>query len=426
MIRIDYSKEPRRHVLCIDVRSFFASIEARERGLDPRTALLVVMSKPNQEGGLVLAASTRVKELYGIRTGTRRFEIPSHLPIDIVEPRMQLYLTKNIEITHIFRRFVSEEDLHLYSIDESFLDVTRSIKLFGEPAVIAHRIQQAIWKEIGVVVTIGIGDNPLLAKLALDNEAKNRPETHYIADWRYETVENTIWKIKDLTNMWGIGNRTARNLQLLGIRSVYELAQFDVNRLKKLYGIIGEQLFFHAHGIDQSIISEKYIPLSRSYSKNQILDRDYTIQSEVEVVLREMTDQVASRLREHHVESCLIHLSIGYSKDIFEDGFSRQMSIHPTSSSKKMIEYVLRLFRIHNNGQPVRQIGIQCGKIHYQTDLQLDLFEEAEKTIRQMELDRIIDQIRMKYGYASLVHASSLSRGATAIKRSGLIGGHQG
>lgn len=292
--------------------------------------------------------------------------------------------------------------------------------------MIAHRIQQAIWKEIGVVVTIGIGDNPLLAKLALDNEAKNRPETHYIADWRYETVENTIWKIKDLTNMWGIGNRTARNLQLLGIRSVYELAQFDVNRLKKLYGIIGEQLFFHAHGIDQSIISEKYIPLSRSYSKNQILDRDYTIQSEVEVVLREMTDQVASRLREHHVESCLIHLSIGYSKDIFEDGFSRQMSIHPTSSSKKMIEYVLRLFRIHYNGQPVRQIGIQCGKIHYQTDLQLDLFEEAEKTIRQMELDRIIDQIRMKYGYASLVHASSLSRGATAIKRSGLIGGHQG
>jgi len=426
MIRMDYSGEPRRDILCVDVKSFFASVEAAARGLNPLTAQIVVMSKPNLNGGLVLAASPRVKELYGIRTGTRRFEIPSHLPIQIVEPRMRLYLEKNGEIMEIFRRFTADEDLHLYSIDESFLDVTHSRLLFGTPREIARKIQRIIWKELRLVVTIGIGDNPLLAKLALDNEAKNRQDQHYIAEWRYKDVPQTIWHIPSLTDMWGIGSRTASRLQLLGIQSIYDLAQYDVRKLKKLYGVIGEQLFYHAHGIDQSIISQKYVPLSRSYSKNQILDRDYVIQEEIEIVLREMTDQVAARLRQHHVETSMVHLTVGFSKDIAERGFSRQLTIPSTSSSKRLTETVLQLFRTYYRGHPVRQVSIHCGKIQYITDLQLDLFEEAEKTIQQMELERTVDKIREKYGYSSLVKASSLSRGGTAIKRSGLIGGHQG
>ena len=184
MIRMDYSKERKRDILCIDVKSFFASVEANERGLDPMKALLVVMSKPNHDGGLVLAATHQVKERYDIGTGTRRFEIPPHLPIRIVEPRMQLYLNKNMEISDIFRRFVSEEDFHLYSIDESFLDVTHSQQLFGSPNTIAKKIQSAIWKELNLMVTVGIGDNPLLAKLAMDNEAKKSPHKNYIAEWR--------------------------------------------------------------------------------------------------------------------------------------------------------------------------------------------------------------------------------------------------
>ena len=423
---MDYSKEPKRDILCIDVKSFFASVEANERGLDPMKALLVVMSKPNYDGGLVLAATHKVKERYGIGTGTRRFEIPPHLPIRIVEPRMQLYLDKNIEISNIFRRFVSEEDFHLYSIDESFLDVTHSQKLFGSPNIIAKKIQSAVWKELNLMVTVGIGDNPLLAKLAMDNEAKKNPHKNYIAEWRYEDVPTTIWRISPLTEMWGIGNRTAKNLQLLGIQSIYELSQFDVKKLKKIHGIIGEQLFYHAHGIDQSILSEKYTPLSHSYGKNQILDRDYIVQTEIEVVIREMTDQVAERLRSHHVETELIHVSIGYSKDILAEGFSRQIKIPSTSSSKRLIIFALELFRTYYTGEPVRRIGIRCGKIHYQTDLQLDLFEEAQKTIQKVELEKIVDRIRHKYGYTSLIQASSLSKGATAIKRSGLVGGHKG
>lgn len=425
MIRIDYSREPRRDILCIDVKSFFASVEATERGLDPLKARIVVMSKPNREGGLALATSPFVKKKYGIRTGSRRFEIPPDLPILVVEPRMGLYLEKNQEILTIFRRFVSDKDLHLYSIDESFLDVTHSHSLFGGPFAIARKIQEAIWNELHLMVTVGIGDNPLLAKLALDNQAKFDDHNHYIARWTYDQVPSTIWKLPSLTNMWGIGEKTAHNLNFMGIHSLYQLSQYDVKKLKKMHGVIGEQLFYHAHGIDQSILSEKYVPLTRSYSKSQILDRDYTIREEVELVLREMTDHIGGRLREHHAESALIQVTIGFSRDVFEKGFNRQLSIPPTSATRQLTEHVLRLFRAHYKDQPVRQVSIHCGKIHYQTDLQLDLFEEAEKTINQRELEKLIDEIRNKYGYASLVRASSLSPGATAIKRSGLIGGHR-
>lgn len=424
MITIDYSKEPRRDILCIDVKSFFASVEAVKHGEHPLHAYIVVMSKPEQNGGLVLAASPRVKEEYGIKTGSRRFEIPKHSKIKIVEPRMGLYLKVNGMINDIYREYVSDADLHIYSVDESFLDVTASHALFGDTAQIALKIQQTIWNRLKLVVSIGIGDNPLLAKLALDNEAKNA--VPFIAEWRYESIPNTVWKIHPITDMWGIGRRTGENLYRLGIDSVYRLSQFDVKTLKRVHGIIGEQLFYHAHGIDHSILSEKYIPSSTSYGKSQILDRDYTSPSEIEVVIREMADQVAARLRKYHVEAGVIHLSVGFSQDISDIGFSHQVSIYPSSSSNSIIEVCLDLFRTYYRNQPIRRLSIQCGKIQVKSTLQLNLFEPPEETIHRDDLDLIIDRIRNKYGYSSLIHASSLTRGGTAIKRSGLIGGHKG
>nr|WP_211221974.1 Y-family DNA polymerase [Lacticigenium naphthae] len=423
---MDYSAEPRRDILCIDVKSFFASVESAKRGIHPLESYIVVMSKPNQEGGLVLAASPRVKKEFNIRTGSRRFEIPFSSPIQIVEPRMSLYIKVNLMIIDIFREFVSNEDLHVYSIDESFLDVTHSKKLYGSTNEIAKKIQEKIWRKLHLIVTIGIGDNPLLAKLALDNEAKNDQSNRYIAEWHYEDVRTKVWNIHPLNDMWGIGSRTAHNLHLLGIDSVYQLSQYDVKKLKKLYGVIGEQLFYHTHGIDRSILSRKYTPISHSYGKSQILDRDYKTQEEVEVVIREMADQVAARLRQHHAESGLIHISIGFSKDIVVKGFSHQMKIPSTNQSRRIIETSLSLFRKYYVNYPVRQVSIRCGKIRHKTELQLDLFEDPEETITRELLDNVVDQVRNKYGYASLVHASSLTKGATAIKRSDLVGGHKG
>ncbi|MFL2101331.1 Y-family DNA polymerase [Desemzia sp. FAM 23991] len=424
MIRMDYSYQPRRDILCIDVKSFFASVESVKRRIHPLESYIVVMSNPDLEGGLVLAASPKVKEEYGIRTGSRRFEIPVHSKIEIVEPRMALYIKVNLMINNLFKEFVAEEDIHIYSIDESFLDVTRSHALYGSTEEIAKQIQKTIFQRLRLVTSIGIGDNPLLAKLALDNEAKRTQSQ--IAIWHYEDVPEKLWKIHPITNMWGIGGNTAKNLYRLGIDSVYSLSQYDVDALKRVHGVIGEQLFYHAHGIDHSVLSEKYTPHSKGYGKSQILKRDYVNQYEIEVVIREMADEVAARLRKHHAETGVIHLSVSYSKDVLDKGFSRQMKIFPTSSNVKIIETCLQIFRTHYNNQPVRQLAIRCGKIAYKKQLQLNLFETPEKTIHTEELEVVIDRIREKYGFSSLVHASSLTKGGTAIQRSGLVGGHKG
>lgn len=424
MIRMDYSHQPKRDILCIDVKSFFASVESVKRGIHPLDSYIVVMSNQELEGGLVLASAPRVKKEYGIRTGSRRFEIPKNSKIQIVEPRMALYIKVNMLINKIFKEFVSDEDIHIYSIDESFLDVTHSHALYGTTQEIAEKIQKTIFQRLKLVTAIGIGDNPLLAKLALDNEAKKNESQ--IAVWHYEDVQEKVWKIHPITEMWGIGGNTARNLYKLGIDSVYSLSQYNVKSLKIIHGVIGEQLFYHAHGIDQSILSEKYIPKSKGFGKSQILKRDYINQYEIEVVIREMADEISARLRKHKAETGVVHLSIGYSRDILDNGFSQQMKVFPTSSNSKIIQTCLQIFRSNYTNQPVRQISIRCGKIDYKRELQLNLFEAPEKTIHNEELETVVDKIREKYGFTSLVHASSLTKGGTAISRSGLVGGHKG
>lgn len=424
MIHMDYTHEPRRDILCIDIKSFFASAEAVKRNIHPLDAYIAVVSRQENAGGLVLAASPLVKQEYGIKTGSRRNEMPRRSKIQSVPPRMAKYLELNRKINQLYRRFAGDDDLHIYSIDESFLDVTHSRSLHGTAQEIATKIQGAMLEEFGLIATIGIGDNPLLAKLALDNEAKKADP--FWAVWRYEDVSTKLWGIPALSDMWGIGSRMEQHLHRMGITSVKALSQADLPSLRKTHGVIGEQLFFHAHGIDRSVLSGRFLPASRAFSKSQVLPRDYTNTMELEVIIREMADQVAARLRAHEVVTNVIHLNLGYSKDILERGFSHQIKVHPTSSSRIVIQTCLDLFRKYYRGQPVRTIAIACGKISPKTLLQFNLFEEPETTLLQEELELTVDRIRRRYGYPALVQASSLLAGATAIRRASLVGGHQG
>lgn len=424
-LSMDYSNEPRRDILCIDIKSFFASVEAVERRQHPLHAMIAVVSKPDSNGGLVLAASPRVKKEYNIRTGTRVYEIPRHAKIEIVEPRMALYLKKNLDVIEIFKRYVSLQDLHVYSIDESFIDVTHSHALFGSTKDIATKIQLDIWRELKLVATIGMGDNPLLAKLALDHQAKNDYDNWYQASWRYEDVPKTLWRIDKLTDFWGIGSRTEVKLQRLGINTIKDLAQYDVKKMKEKFNVIGEQLFFHAHGIDRTILSDTFIPKEASFSKNQILNRDYYNAGDVEVVIREITEENAMRLRKYSLTTSTVKLKIGYSKHTFQPGFSHQMAIEATNSSNKLVYYMLRLFRKHYENQPVRTINISFNKIAPKQDYQTNLFESVEDVLKDEELDSVIDLVRRKYGYTSLLHASSLVQNGMALQRSKLLGGHQ-
>lgn len=216
---MDCSEEPRGIFLVIDNKSFYATVECTMRGLDPLTTPLVVMSEAeNTNGGLVLASSPMAKKLYGISNVNRQRDLPRDNHLIVVPPRMNTYIEKNIEVNNIYREFVADEDLLPYSIDESILNITHSWKLFGDdPIAVVKKIQKTVHDRLKLVTTVGVGENPLQAKIALDVYAKHDPR--FIGEITYDTVKEKIWSIPEITDVWGINERTAKRLAGLGMLS---------------------------------------------------------------------------------------------------------------------------------------------------------------------------------------------------------------
>ena len=423
MLERDPDIFPKQDILCIDCKSFFASIECVERGLDPLTDKLCVVSRPHLKGGLVLASSPRMKAEYGIGTGSRVYDLPKRDSDIVLAPaRMNLYVQRNHDINRIFLQYVAWEDLHVYSIDEAFLDVGRSHALFGSSYQIAWQIQHEIYKRYGLPTCVGIGDNLLLAKLCLDNVAKYRPP--YLAYWSYARIPETVWKIEKLSDFWGIGRRTQTALEAMGIYTVRDLAHADLGKLKARFGVKGAELYYHANGLDASVIREAYSPQSQVYSASQILERNYLDYRQVALVVREMADNLASRLRrEGRMTSCL-GLGIGYGKDIVPKRSGGQMTFELTSSSKQIMAHSQTLLKRHYFRLPVKSLHLTVSHLQAAGPTQLSLFQDPEQSAQEERAERVVDAVRERYGYGSLVRASSLLPGATAIQRSALIGGH--
>ncbi|QDR81301.1 Protein UmuC [Sporomusa termitida] len=408
--------------MCVDVKSFFASVEAVRRGLDPLEAYIAVVSDVRRAGAVVLASSPRVKSEYNIKTGNRLFEIPKRSPIMVVEPNMALYIHVNQAIQNIFRRFVADEDLHVYSIDESILDVTASHNLFGPSEAMAEAILKMVKDELGLIVAVGIGDNPLLAKLALDNEAKKRPP--WIAKWTYEMVPETVWKIQPLTAFWGISRGYDEKLKRMGIYTIEGLAHANPVRLQKTLGVMGLQLYYHAWGLDASIISQKERPKSKSYSKNQILMRDYDVKAEILMIIKEMVSDVCARLRKHQEKCREVHLGIGYSDRELHLGFTARIKlVRPKNSTDIISEAARQEFIKRWQGEPVRSVNITAGTIVSQGLQQLELFFEGEEKTRA--IDRVVDDLRKRFGKKAIFYAGSMA-GGTFLERADYVGGHKG
>lgn len=422
---IDYQKLPRRDLLCIDVKSFFASVEAVRRGIDPMEAYIIVISDFDRPGAVVLAASPKVKNEFGITTGSRKFQIPNNKKIILTEPSMGLYLQKNLEICDIFRRYVSEEDLWIYSIDEAFLDISSTRGLFGTPKEIALKIQTEVYNELGLVMAVGIGDNPLLAKLALDNEAKKTAcQTAY---WSYENVPEKIWKIPKLTDMWGISTGYERQLFNLGISSIYALAHTDPKVLERSMGIMGLQLFYHCWGVDYSRLSERVHSKNKSFGKGQILMEDYYSQEKILIIIAEMSDEIARRLRKNNFYCRGISLFIGFSKDCEERGFRKDMKLSgPTHNTKEINHYFKHVFLDNWNKQPVRQIYLSCTRVAPGNAIQPQLFNFEFDAKKETKIDSVLDKVKDKYGKTAIFKGHSLAEGSTFLERSGYIGGHKG
>lgn len=420
---MDYSREPHLDILCIDVKSFYASVECVARGLNPMQTMLVVMSNAENAGGLTLSASPMAKKVLGISNVSRRFEIPDHPKLLVVPPRMSLYIKKNLEILDIFREFASDEDILVYSIDEAFLKVDAVKKLYQETAYqLARHIQRKIYHKLGLYTTVGIGDNMLLAKLALDNEAKFA--TDFKAEWRYADVKKKVWKIRPITDFWGINKRTAKRLDYLGIDSIYDLAHSDPHVLKREFGVIGLQYYAHAWGIDRSDIQKRHHPKEKTIGLSQILPKDYHTKREIEIVLQEMSEQLTTRLRAQGLQTSCVSLGIGTAYHEISGGFHRQMSIDTTNQTKKIVHAIIELFNRYYQGEGIRSISVSCSKLTSSNVTQLTIFEDPKNSLKAQQLDQTIDSLRARFGFTSLLHAHSLMEGATSIQRSKLVGGH--
>ncbi len=414
-----------RDIICIDLKSFYASVECVERGLDPFKTPLIVADKSRGGGSVVLAVSPYLKKQYGFKNVMRLFEIPKVNNLIIAKPRMRKYLEYSRDVIGIYLKYIAKEDLHVYSIDEAFLDLTPYLKYYEKkPIELARTIMKEIYYELGIPSTCGIGDNLLLSKLALDLLSKKQKS--HIGEMRYPDIETKLWPLKPLSKMWGIGPRMEYRLNQLGIYEVKQLAKSDVKTLKKLFGVIGEELYYHANGIDQSVISEKSATLkiqNKSLGQGQTLFKDYDGKSILPVIM-EMVDEIGEKLRFTRNEARTIHLSIGYSK-AYGGGFSRQSSLaHPTDSMDVILQVVLDLFKTHYEDVPIRRVSLRVTKLSKRTLFeQLNFFENHTKKQQNRRLFTAIDGIRAKYGKESAMRLTSYIEG-TAKTRSGLIGGH--
>ena len=426
----DYNLEKRRVFFLIDSKSFYASVESVERGLNPLKSILVVMSEQeNTNGGLVLAASPMAKKKLGVTNVMRQRDVPQDKSLIIAPPRMNLYIKENLKINNIYREYTTEDKVLPYSIDESILDVTDTWEFFGDtPQDLARLIQQRVRNETGIYLSVGIGDSPVLAKIALDIEAKKARSL--MATWHYEDVPEKLWPITELTDIWSIGKRTAKKLNDMGIYSMYDLAHQDPYVFRSKMGLMGEQLYALSWGIDRSDLTEKVVPKSKAYSNSQVLPRDYRKREEIEVVIREMADQVASRIRSHKKQTSLVSLSIGYSFAESEErgshGFRKQMRINPTNDTRTLMQIMVALFERYWNGEVIRNIGIDYGGLIDDVGIQLDLFAQPETQIKTNKIDKVVDDLRQRFGTTAVMRAMSKDDGGTAINRASLVGGHNG
>ncbi len=404
-----------RHILCIDLKSFFASCECIERGLDPFQVPLVV-ANPKQGNGAMTLAITPYLKSQGIKSRTRLYEIPKNIFYQIVPPRMNLYVRKSTEVMNIFLDFVASEDMHIYSIDEAFLDVTNYLKMYKlTDYELAKKILKTIRAKTGLSATCGIGPNLLLAKVAMDTEAKKYADG--IVKWTYEDIPTKLWTITPLSKMWGIGPRMEKNLNKLGINTIGDLAHYDMLKLKNKFGIMGEELWRHANGLDESKISDwKERPKDQSYSHGQVLFKDYNGDN-IKLIIQEMVDVLTIRLRKNHKVGSLVGLSIGYSKNVGGGFYHHVLLDNPTDDSALIYQNCLLIFDRYYADLPIRKVTIVIGKLTDKSALQLNLFEEYDSINLKDNYNSTIDEVHNKYGKNSLIKASALLEDSTIIER---------
>ena len=411
----------KRTIAVIDLKAFYSYVECLDRGLDPWTTPLVVADEERGTNTIVLSVSPYLKK-QGIPSRCRIKELPKKFKYVYAVPRMERYLEKSADVVSVLYHFVAEEDVHVYSIDEAFIDLTSYLSYYHKtPLQMVSTIINQIKEETGLQATAGIGDNFFLAKVALDIYAKTAKNG--IAKLHSNEIKEKLWPITPLHKVWSIGARTEAKLNKLNIFTVKDIATSNLDYLKSKFGVMGEQLWRHANGIDDADIHEKYEPKERSLSLGQVLFRDYN-KKEAVTIIREMVDTLSSRMRNEEKMCNMVSIFIGYSKQL--GGFARRATLlSATDDSKVLFDAIIEIYNRYVNDSPIRNIGIYYGGLVPASHQQLDLFEDESKQHKRHNLQKAVDKLHSKYGNNSVLRASALLEESTIKERNEYIGGHK-
>ena len=458
-------KSATKKYIAIDLKSFYASVECFERGLDPLTTNLVVADESRTDKTICLAVSPSLKA-YGIPGRARLFEVKKvlgdyekrtgkHVDFIIAPPRMAKYISFSTDIYNIYLNYVSSEDVHVYSIDEVFIDCTSYLSVYKQTAhELAITMIRDVLSQTGITATAGIGTNMYLAKIAMDIVAKHMEADKdgvRIAELDEMSFRRLLWGHKPLTDFWRIGKGTARRLANMNIYTMGDLAReslYNEEYLYRIFGIDAEILIDHAWGIEPTLMKDikSYKPKGTSLSSSQVLSEPYSTEK-ARIIVSEMTDLVVLDMVKKGFVSDSFTLTICYDRENVDNGsFTGDIQLdyygrlvpapsHGTAnfgdhidSSKRIITAVLELYdRIVMPGVSVRRIYINANNLKKESETfrQLDMFTDIKEEEQEKNLQKALLEIQGKYGKNAVLKGTNFLDGATTRDRNSQIGGHK-
>lgn len=419
-------EDDRKTYCCIDLKSFYASVECVERGLDPYESRLVVADPSRTEKTICLAVSPALKAM-GVPGRCRLFEIPDGIDFITAKPRMRKYMEVSAKIVAIYLKHVSAADLHVYSIDECFIDLTPYISLYGKSAKeIVNLLRDAVFKDTGITATAGIGTNLFLAKVALDVTAKHVPDNIGVLD--EQSFKEVIWPHRPITDIWQIGKGIAARLQKYGIYDLGGVAHADVDLLYREFGVNAEYLIDHAWGIEPCTIAEikAYEPEATSFGNGQVLPCDYTF-DEGRMILREMVDETVLDLVDKRVVTNHASLHVGYGKDVegpSHTSVSQKLPIS-TNSFDRLMAFMDDMYCENVcRDLPIRRMNIAFGNLEPEECVAYDLFASADSLEEERARQDALIAIRHKFGKDAVMRGTSYKDKARGLERAHQVGGH--
>lgn len=415
--------------IAIDLKSFYASCECTERNLDPFTTNLVVADPERSKATLCLAITPAMKKL-GVKNRCRINEIPPEIKYITAPPRMQLYIDYSAKIYSTYLRYISKEDIHVYSIDECFLDVTDYLTLYNVTAKeMAVMLMDAVMKETKITATAGIGTNLYLAKVAMDIVAKHVDD--HIGMLDEISYREKLWNHKPLSDFWRIGTRTEKKLSNYGIYTMGDIACMSMTSedwFYKMFGMDAELLIDHAWGMEPCQMRDikNYHSTEHSLSNGQVLIRNYSFE-EALVIIKEMTDVLVLDLVEKQLITDSVTIWVAYDHRSERPGVNGTVKFSmATNRSSLIIENTGRLFQsITDKHTPIRRLGVCANHVVSEDYLQYDLFSDPSEVEKEKNLQHAILDIKHRFGKNAIMRGMNLLPCSTYRERNTQIGGHK-